>query len=121
MGCYLSPLQLLVEFPELPWIPFGQGSPSDLRSMNAAVQDVGEQRACRQVLSLEQKQHILESYEKSGKHIDEFMKEYHEAAAAQGLAYHVTKDALLEWAYKEIEHTSKHRWDNWDEAREDDI
>ena len=23
--------------------------------------------------------------------------------------------------YKEIEHTSKHRWDNWEEAREDDI
>ena len=71
MGCYLSPLQLLVEFPELPWIPFGQGSPSDLRSMNAAFRDVGEHRARRQVLSLLQKSVIVESYEKSGKHIDE--------------------------------------------------
>ena len=69
MGCLLSPLQLLAEFPELPYVPFGQDSPS----MNAAFHDVGEQRARRQTLSLEQKQHILEGYEKSGKHIDEFM------------------------------------------------
>ena len=44
MGCDLSPLQLLAEFPELPYIPFGQGSPI----MNAELRDVGEERASRQ-------------------------------------------------------------------------
>ena len=56
-------MQLLAEFPELPYVPFGQDSPS----MNAAFHDVGEQRARRQTLSLEQKQHILEGYEKNEK------------------------------------------------------
>ena len=28
MGCDLSPLQVLAEFPELPYVPFGQDSPS---------------------------------------------------------------------------------------------
>ena len=44
MGCDLSPLQVLAEFPELPYVPFGQESPS----MNAELRDVGEERARRQ-------------------------------------------------------------------------
>ena len=40
MGCDLSPLQVLAEFPELPYVPFGQDSPS----MSATLRDVGEQR-----------------------------------------------------------------------------
>ena len=49
MGCDLSPLQVLTEFPELPYVPFGQGYPS----MDAALRDVGEERASRQNLSRE--------------------------------------------------------------------
>ena len=60
MGCDLSPLQVLAEFPELPYVPFGQESPS----MNAELRDVGEERARRQNLSISQKYHIVESYEK---------------------------------------------------------
>ena len=41
MGCDLSPLQVLAEFPELPYVPFGQESPS----MNAELRDVGEERS----------------------------------------------------------------------------
>ena len=70
MGCELSPLLFVATFPEFPYVPFGQDSPS----MNAAFRDVGEQRARRQVLSLLQKSHIVASYEKSGKHMDESMK-----------------------------------------------
>ena len=44
MGCDLSPLQVLAELPELPYVPFGQDSPS----MSAALRDVGEQRHARQ-------------------------------------------------------------------------
>ena len=59
MGCKLSPLQLLSEFPELPYVPFGQGSPS----MSAGIRDVGEERASRQILSIAQKHLIAQSSE----------------------------------------------------------
>ena len=40
MGCDLSPLQVLAEFPELPFVPFGQDSPTMISG-----RDVGEDRA----------------------------------------------------------------------------
>ena len=73
MGCDLSPLQVLAEFPELPYVRFGQGSPS----MSAGIRDVGEERASRQMLSIAQKHLIVQSYENSGMHIDDFMKDQH--------------------------------------------
>ena len=47
-GYQLSPLQVLAEFPELPYVPFGQDSPS----MNAELRDVGDPRSRRMNLSI---------------------------------------------------------------------
>ena len=61
----VSPLQLLVEFRNLPYIPFGQQQPRRI-----AVRDIGESRKRHQQLSIVQKKVIVDSYEYSGKHID---------------------------------------------------
>ena len=72
----VSPLQLLAEFPDVPYYPFGQQQPRRM-----SFRDVGALRVKRQLLSITQKQVVVGGYESSG----------------------------------------KHRWDEWDVPREDDL
>ena len=48
----VDPLQLILEFPELPYVPFGQQQPRK----GMPLRDVGDFRVKRQLLSIVQKQ-----------------------------------------------------------------
>lgn len=81
----VDPLQLILEFPELPYVPFGQQQPRK----GMPLRDVGDFRVKRQLLSIVQKQVVVASYEASGKHIDDFLKVHYQEADSQGFDYHV--------------------------------
>ena len=76
----VPPLQLVVEFPDLPYIPFGQQQPRRM-----AIRDIGESRKRHQQVSIIQKMVVVDSYESSGKHIDDFLQVHLEDLHQQGL------------------------------------
>ena len=88
----VSPLQLIVEFEDLPHIPFGQQQPCRM-----AIRDVGERRAKHQQLSMVQKWRVVKSYESSGKHIDDFLQVHLEDVHHPGFDWHVSKQVLQDW------------------------
>ena len=88
----VSPLQLIVEFQDLPYIPFGQQQPCRM-----AIRDVGERREKHQQLSIVQKWRVVDSYESSGKHIDDFLQVHLEHLHQQGFDWHVSKQVLQDW------------------------
>ena len=51
----VDPLQLILEFPELPYVPFGQQQPRK----GMPLRDVGDFRVKRQLLSILQKQVVV--------------------------------------------------------------
>ena len=67
----VSPLQLVVEFPDLPYIPFGQQQPPRM-----VIHHVVESRKRHPQLSIVQKMLVVDGYESSGKHIEDFLQ-YH--------------------------------------------
>ena len=75
----VSPSQLIVEFQDLPYIPFGQQQPCRM-----AIRDVGGSQKRHQQVSIIQKMHVVDSYESSGQHIDDWLKVHWEDADAQG-------------------------------------
>ena len=87
----VSPLQLVVEFPDLPYIPFGQRQPPQMAS-----RDIGESLKRHQQVSVVQKMHVVDGYDSSGKHIDDFLQKVHwEMQDVQGFDIDTLKVVLL--------------------------
>ena len=107
----VSPLQLIVEFQDLPYIPFGQQQPCRM-----AIRDVGESQKRHQQVSIIQKMHVVDSYESSGQHIDDWLKVHWEDADAQGFDRHVSSQLLQDW----IQGSKRDDWKGFlSAARED--